>query len=115
MYEETFLNASGSLDVIINENAIEELESSVEKISKSITEEKENITKIINLFDNEPVVQSFYQSGKFGIENRNKLQDIKNSIEQYEEAINERDGLYTTTMQYLKEMRTRINFDNERW
>lgn len=98
-------------NVILNENLIDEIEDRVEKISEEIAKEKENITNIINLFDNEPVVQSFYESGKFGIDNRNKLQDIKNTIEQYEATINDSNGLYTTTMQFIKEQRSRINYE----
>ena len=68
---------------ILNSEELHEIETRVERVERLTTQSLESIKTIINSFSNEEIVQSFYASGKYGVKEQEKLQQILDSITKY--------------------------------
>lgn len=79
---------------IIRDNLIE--------MKEEISNFKEMVDAIVESFERNEVVQSLYQSGKFGEESQTKVKKIKNGIETYcNTVLYNSDGLFARTYQFL--------------
>lgn len=93
---------------ILSEEELQDILNDLSRISKEIAEEKEKIDIIINNFESNPVVESFYASGNFGKSNQETLQELKSYITEYESSINGGGGLVETTKSFVQNQLSRV-------
>lgn len=87
---------------ILSNEELYEIETRVEKFGDSIIDYASSIEKVIELFNDNQVVQSFYAAGSFGDEKKQKLMEISRALRDYanDMAINER-SLVAETKRYI--------------
>ena len=68
---------------ILNDEDLEVMTRQLNIISRAIEGYYNNTTTVINSFNNEAIVQSFYSSGKFGQEKQNQLKNITEAVKKY--------------------------------
>ena len=93
---------------ILNEDELNSITSSIENIESNLQKEMDNISFIIDNFESNPVVQSFYESGSFGKENQQALIRIKELCEQYIKSIKSDSGLIEVTKEFVRDQLRRI-------
>jgi len=82
---------------ILSVNECGRLDEELKLIEKHINNYCSDLEKAINVFNNDPIVQSFYASGGFGKGMEAKLAEVKTAIQKYNEIICADKGLYTVT------------------
>ena len=90
------------MDKVLSELDIEYMERDIDTIEKFINEQQKCLTTIINSFENEEIVQNLYEVGKFGIEQKERLQKIKEGIDEFHTLINREGGLVAKTKEFLE-------------
>ena len=74
----------------------------LKEFKESVTNYSNNISKLLNLFENQEVVQSFFKSGQFGKEQMNKIQEIYENLKKYNEELFYKDNsIIDRTEKYL--------------
>lgn len=72
-------------------------------IAKCIDNTDDDLKIVINSFNNEQIVNSFYASGNYGSDVKTKLETILNAIIKYRDVISsENDGLIAQTKKYAE-------------
>ena len=87
---------------ILSNEELYEIETRVDKFGDSIIDYATTIEKVIELFNDDQVVQSFYMAGSFGDEKKQKLMEISLALREYanDMARNER-SLVAETKRYI--------------
>lgn len=84
---------------------LEEADYLNEQVNLFIQNKKEysnTIKEMLNLFENQDIVQSFFISGNFGKQQVDKISDIYNMLQKYDdEVFNNDDSLVLQTKQFL--------------
>lgn len=94
---------------IMDIKTIQNDKSILNHINQNISEAKANLELIINKFESDPTVQSFYESGNFGKENQERLARLRDGIVKYEQSINGSGALVPLTKTFLEEQEERVN------
>ena len=72
------------------------------KFKESVTNYSNNISKLLSLFENQEIVQSFFKSGQFGQEQMNRIQEIYENLKKYNEELFYKDNsIIVKTENYL--------------
>lgn len=96
------------MDHILSEEEIATILEDLDKISSCINHTKTNLNTVINNFESNPVVESFFASGNFGKINQEALKEIRNCLEEYESCINGDSGLMVVTRNFLQNQQSRV-------
>ena len=97
------------MDHILSSDEIQDARNKISSFSSRIEEIKGHITTIIDLFESDSSVQSFYASGHFGKTNQEELAHIRDAIVRYEEVINGEGQLVDVTMEFLNHQQERVD------
>jgi len=89
------------MNKVLSELDIEYIEKDIDLIERLINEHQNVLTTVINSFENEEIVQNLYEVGKFGMEQKEKLQKIKDGIDEFHALINREGGLVAKTREFL--------------
>ena len=93
---------------ILSEEELQGMLDNLNYFSERIAEAKEELDIIINNFESNPVVESFYVSGNFGKSNQESLQELKSYVTEYEASINGGSGLIETTRSFIQNQLSRV-------
>lgn len=93
---------------ILSEEEINSLESDVKTYRAETEEARDTLERVINNFESNPVVQSFYESGNFGARNRERLHELLNAMNEYYQIICNDGELVDITTKFLNEQRSRV-------
>ena len=93
---------------ILNEDDLNSINSSIENIETMLQQGMDHLNFIIDNFESNPVVQSFYESGSFGKENQQALIRIKELCEQYINSIKSESGLIEISREFVRDQLRRI-------
>ena len=96
------------MDTILDETAIENLRVDKKKKKKCITNTCDQITELINRFEAQDVSQSFFVSGNFGNDSKERLLAIKNALNDYLDIVSGDGQLIQQTNIFLDEQMQRI-------
>ena len=94
---------------IMDIKTIQDDQARLQRISEDITEAKANLDLIINKFESDPTVQSFYVSGNFGKESQERLIKLRDGLAKYEASINGDGALVPITKSFLDKQEERVN------
>ncbi len=95
---------------ILNDEDLEVMTRQLNIISRAIEGYYNNTTTVINSFNNEAIVQSFYSSGKFGQEKQNQLKNITEAVKKYWDLISNADYcLISQTKKFIDSSTTRLS------
>lgn len=87
---------------ILSTNEVENMSKNLQTISEAVNNYISNAQKVINSFNEQGIVQSFYASGKFGTKEKEKLTKIANALQKYWEVVgNGEDSMISQTQKYL--------------
>ena len=90
------------MNEILKVEDYEYLEECIAGINSFALEFSEAIDKAIDLFNNKTIVQEFYESGKYGTNIQERLQYIKNVVNEYCDAITTgENSLCVQTKKYI--------------
>ena len=98
---------------IMDVKTIQDDKNYLKHIKTNLSETKENLELIINKFESDPTVQSFYESGNFGKANQEILTSLRNGIIKYEQSINGDGALIPITETFLEEQEQRLEHGAE--
>ena len=98
---------------IMDVKTIQDDKTYLKYIKANLSETKENLELIINKFESDPTVQSFYESGNFGKDNQERLTSLRNGIIKYEQSINGDGALIPITETFLEEQEQRLEHGAE--
>lgn len=93
---------------ILNEDDLSEISSDIHYIEQYLQRGIDSLIFVIDNFESNPVVQSFYESGNFGKENQQALIRIKELCEQYIKSIKSESGLIEVTKEFVRDQLRRI-------
>ena len=79
------------------------------KYSECIMLAVKELNGVINSFENDETVQSFFVSGHFGKENQERLIALREALIKYSESIHGDGALYPQTKQFLEDQLNRLN------
>ena len=69
----------------------------------------ENLENAINVFNQNEIVQSFYESGNFGQEMQTELLKIQEAVQEYFDTINGANGVVPLTRQTISSHKNLLN------
>ena len=98
---------------ILDVQTIQNDKSLLQDIKKYLSSTEENLSLIISKFESDPTVQSFYESGNFGKENKERLASLRDGIIKYEQSINGDGALIPMTESFLEEQEQRVEHGAE--
>ena len=93
---------------ILNEDDLSSISSEIDYIETYLQREMDCLNFVIDNFESNPVVQSFYESGSFGKENQQALIRIKELYDQYLKSIKSESGLIEVTKEFVRDQLRRI-------
>ncbi len=99
----TISDGGGGSRKILSIEELEAIRNSLKVIRDSSDNYLLSIQTVINSFDNQDVVQSFYSSGKFGQAQKERLQEIYKAVQDYTDVITSAHGLIYETTRYTWE------------
>lgn len=88
-------------DKILASEDIKDIRSWAANMRKYIENYIVDIDKVIAGFENEEIVQKFYNVGNFGQVEKEKLINIKNALKKFEDVLCKDGGLVSETEKYL--------------
>ena len=88
---------------LLSNGTIAEVRSEIDNFEKQVEELHDATVKIINSFENNTIVKSLYESGRFGKEEQDKIIKIKEGIEKYHDLLIDGSGLIPQTYSFLEE------------
>lgn len=94
------LGSSSSQDVISTQD-LAEIEELLNNFSELISNGCKHIDDVIRLFNDKSVVESLFQSGKFGKKEEMILNSIRKGVSEYIDILSQKNALLDVTGQYL--------------
>ena len=93
---------------VLQAEDVQKIKDCVDSLAKGISEYQQRMTTVINSFNKEGIVQSFYEVGNFGMAQKEKMQKLLAAINEFYELMNKEKGLIAGTKEYADSAR-RIN------
>ena len=88
---------------ILSASELEEMKKNLNLLSDSVDNYIRKTQQVISTFNDQNIVQSFYSSGKFGTEQRQKLEKIGTALQKYWNVINGgEDSMIGQTNKYIE-------------
>ena len=88
---------------ILSESELERISDYVNGVESVTNRTLSQIEVVLKSFNNEEIVNSFYASGKFGIKEKERLEQVSKAIKRYQDVINGgEDSLIPQTRSYIK-------------
>ena len=88
---------------ILSTSELEEMKKNLSLLSDSVDNYIRKTQQVISTFNDQNIVQSFYSSGKFGTEQRQKLEKIGTALQKYWNVINGgEDSMIGQTNKYIE-------------
>ena len=106
MHNATQGSDSGSAPSIISNSDIEKVQSYIIDLQRQFSEHVTNMNKVITGFSNEEIVKSFYESGNYGQEVKERLEKLKDGLLRYHDNI---EYIVAKTKDFLNEQWTLNN------
>ena len=94
---------------ILSVQECEQIEEYLANFQSKIKSYYEQIQSSINVFNNNSIVQSFYESGNFGREMEEELLKIKEAIQRYYDTLVDGNGLIPVTGRVVASQRELLN------
>lgn len=95
-------------DHILSADEIITATKSLNRFSEGVNSTKDYITTIIDTFENEGVAISLFKSGNFGKEKMEQLENVKEVMLEYYNAISSDGGLIPVTRNFLNAQLDRV-------
>ena len=86
---------------ILSEQDISSIETNLKGYRAKTEITRDTLERVINNFESNPVVQSFYESGNFGARNRDRLHELLNAMNEYYQIICNDGELIDITTKFL--------------
>lgn len=86
---------------LLTNSEIARIRDYLEEFKEETTRLRSDLTEIIRSFESNEVVQSLYESGKFGQEEEEKIRKIKIGVDEYCNILMGEKGLMNETTNYL--------------
>lgn len=97
------------MDHILTEQEINIALNRLSNFSEALVDVKNEIMNIIDHYESDPVVKSFYESGSFGQKEKIELLKVREAIIRYEQSINGNGKLVDVTRDYFKNQLEELN------
>ena len=95
---------------ILSMQELEGIESDIAHFNGCVSQFNVRFYGLLRLFENEEVVQSFYQSGFLGVAEKERIYALKKSIEKYINLLtNGSDSLFVTLNRYVREQKDLVS------
>lgn len=98
---------------LLTNDTISQLYDELEEFNREFIDMYTGISTVVASFEKNDVVRSLYESGRFGQEEKEKLEKLKKGLKKYYDMISEKDGLVINTKQFLEEQRRLNNMNME--
>lgn len=94
---------------LLNGSDYKFIKDKIQEMDADLSDYISNMNYVINSFNNKSIVESFYNSGKFGEDTKNRLIQLKNALIKFDEVTKD---VIIKTNNYLDEQAklNKINF-----
>lgn len=99
----------GVYSKILSNEDLESINEKLNRIKGCIDNFESDVNSSLNTFNNNPVVQSLYDSGQFGREMENEIQKIKDGVSKYFNTISGTGGLIERTKSIIESQKELLN------
>lgn len=91
-----------SVGKILSTSELESMSKNLTTMSEGVNNYIKKTQQVINSFNDQSIVQSFYSSGKFGTKEKERLTKIANALQKYWEVVaNGEDSMISQTQKYI--------------
>lgn len=88
---------------ILSKNDISVIENSIEYMKGSISSYLDNISTLLQHYNEDEIFTNLYKIGKFGEKERQEVIQISNGIKEFDSLINKKGGLIDRTLKFVED------------